>query len=127
MSTKERLKSYCKSVGLTVKEFEVSIGASNGYVNSISKGIGEDKLSIIIEKFPNLSIEWLLTGKGKMLKEEVVTEVEDSYYKELYNDMKIEFTKIMGHLEQVTKDQRSIIESQKFLIDKLSNMGEKRD
>lgn len=127
MNTKERLKSYCKSVGLTVKEFEVSIGASNGYVNSISKGIGEDKLSIIIEKFPNLSIEWLLTGKGKMLKEEEVTEVEDSYYKELYFEMKKEYTNVMGHLEQVTKDQRSIIESQKFLIEKLSNMGEKRD
>lgn len=52
---------------MSIKDFEISINASNGYVNSISKGIGEDKLSIIIEKYPNLNIAWLLTGLGDML------------------------------------------------------------
>ncbi len=54
------------SIPITV--FEKSINASNGYVNSISKGIGEEKRFLILEKYPNLSIEWLLTGKGEMLK-----------------------------------------------------------
>lgn len=123
MNTKERLKSYVKSLGLTVKEFELSINASNGYVNSISKGIGEDYLSIIIEKYPNLSIEWLLTGKGSMIKDGASIEVDNLPYKELYNDMKIEFTKIIGHLEEVNKDQKSVIEAQKALIDKLMTLN----
>lgn len=54
-------------MNIKIKDFETSIEASNGYVNSISKGIGEDKLSLIIEKYSNLSIGWLLTGKGQML------------------------------------------------------------
>ena len=64
MSVKERLKEYIKYSGLSISDFEKSIFASNGYVNSISKGIGADKIEIIIEKYPNLNIEWLLRGKG---------------------------------------------------------------
>ena len=67
MSVKERVKAFCSYSNMTIKDFEISINASNGYVNSISKGIGEDKLSLIIEKYPNLNIGWLLTGLGTMI------------------------------------------------------------
>ena len=60
MSVKERLKDYIKSKGLTIKAFENSINASNGYVNSISKGIGKEYLEIIREKYPDLDLEKLL-------------------------------------------------------------------
>ena len=65
---KDRLKFFIKSIGLSVAEFEKSIYVSNGYVNSISKSIGIDKINLMLEKYPNLNIEWLLTGKGNMLK-----------------------------------------------------------
>ncbi|MDR0694694.1 MAG: helix-turn-helix transcriptional regulator [Prevotellaceae bacterium] len=68
MSVKERLKIFIKSENMRISEFEKSIVVGNGYVNSISKGIGNDKLNIISEKYPNLNIEWLLTGEGEMLK-----------------------------------------------------------
>lgn len=68
MSVKENIKTFIKNENITIKEFEISISASNGYVNSISKSIGLDKLNSIIEKYPNLNIEWLLTGKGEMYK-----------------------------------------------------------
>lgn len=70
MSVKKRLRLFIKNQSLTISAFEESINASNGYVNSISKSIGIDKLEIIIEKYSNLNIEWLLTGKGEMLKAE---------------------------------------------------------
>ena len=68
MTVKDRIKAYCKAEKMTVSAFEDSIGASNGYVNAISKSIGIDKLNTIVEKFSNLNIEWLLTGRGEMLK-----------------------------------------------------------
>jgi phage repressor protein C with HTH and peptisase S24 domain len=68
MSVKCRIKEFVKSVGLTVSDFEKSISTSNGYVNSISKSIGIDKIELILEKYPTLNLEWLLTGQGKMLK-----------------------------------------------------------
>lgn len=60
MSVKERLKKYIKSKNITIKSFEDSINASNGYVNSISKGIGNDYLERIRDKYPDLDIKWLL-------------------------------------------------------------------
>jgi len=68
MTVKDRIKAYCKAEKMTVSAFEEAIGASNGYVNAISKSIGLDKLNTIVEKFSNLDIEWLLTGRGEMLK-----------------------------------------------------------
>lgn len=73
MGVKERIKDFCKAEKMNISAFEVAIGVANGYVNSISKSIGIDKIEIIIEKFPNLNLEWLLAGKGEMYKESVVS------------------------------------------------------
>ena len=67
MNTKERLKSYLKYKGIREGNFCKSISASNGYVNSIYKGIGSDKRDLIIEKYPDLNMDWLLTGRGEMI------------------------------------------------------------
>lgn len=68
MSVKERLKKYIKSQNSTISHYEKLINVSNGYVNSISKGVGGEVLLNILEKSPNLNIEWLLSGNGNMLK-----------------------------------------------------------
>lgn len=68
MSVKERLKTYTKYIKITISDFEKSLGVANGYVNSISKSVGLDKVELILEKYPNLSIEWLLTGQGSMIR-----------------------------------------------------------
>ena len=68
MTVKNRIKEFCKSENLSISAFEDTIRVSNGYVNSISKSIGIDKLNTILEIYPNINLEWLLTGKGKMLK-----------------------------------------------------------
>ena len=74
MTVKDRLKLFCKESGMPISVFEKSINVSNGYINSISKGLGIDILNTIIEKYSNLNIEWVLSGKGNMLK----TSHEDS-------------------------------------------------
>jgi len=68
MNVKERIKQFIEAQNLTVSAFEKEINASNGYINSISKNIGIDKLNTILEKYPKLNVEWLITGKGEMLK-----------------------------------------------------------
>jgi hypothetical protein len=70
MNVKERVKEFTKYCNITISAFEKSIHVANGYVNSISKSIGIDKIASILEIYPNLNIEWLLAGKGFMLKEE---------------------------------------------------------
>ena len=73
MTVKDRIKAFCKAEGIAVSAFEKSIGVSNGYVNAISRSIGIDYLNTIIEKYSILNIEWLLTGRGEMLKQDVLS------------------------------------------------------
>lgn len=55
-------------------EFCRSIGVSSAYVSSIQSGLSDGKKFIIKEKYPELSIEWLLFGKGNMLTTDVVVD-----------------------------------------------------
>ena len=71
---KERIKLFCETEHITISSFEKKIGVANGYVNSISKSIGIDKLVKLLEIFPNMNIEWLLTGTGEMYKSKTLNE-----------------------------------------------------
>lgn len=71
MTVKQRLVEYINYRGISARQFSITIGASAGYVNSISKSIQPDKLSRISVEFPDLNTGWLLTGEGEMLKGEV--------------------------------------------------------
>jgi len=64
---KERLISYLEFKGITKSFFEKSIRMGNGYINNV-KSIGSDKLEDIINQYPDLNIEWLISGCGEMLK-----------------------------------------------------------
>nr|DAE47099.1 MAG TPA: HTH-type transcriptional regulator [Caudoviricetes sp.] len=69
MNIKDRLLEFLKLKNLSQSKFEKSINASNGYVNSMRKGIGSEKLEQIRTIYPELNIEWLITGSGEMLKQ----------------------------------------------------------
>ena len=67
-SISQRVKIYCKFKSIKISAFEKRCGLSNGYVNGITRGIGESKLKTISLNFPDLNVSWLLTGEGEMLK-----------------------------------------------------------
>ena len=64
---KQRVKEYLKYKGVKTIEFSATIGVSNAYISSIKKSIQPDKLTRIQECYPDLNIEWLVTGRGNML------------------------------------------------------------
>lgn len=76
-NVKERLSEFIKFKKMSVVEFERIIGVSNGYVSSISKSIQPDKLEIISDNNPELNLEWLLIGKGSMLKSEQISSIKE--------------------------------------------------
>lgn len=82
---KERIKLFVKDYGITTRKFEESIGASNGYVNSIKKGIGGSYLLEIGRIYPNLNLNWLENGSGKMYLEDVVPEKFETKNNEFYS------------------------------------------
>lgn len=68
MSTQERLMQFLDYSHLSKLKFANIIGRSPSYVTNMVDGIGNSTLAVIEEKFPNLNIEWLQTGKGEMIK-----------------------------------------------------------
>ena len=68
MTTKARLEEFIRFKGLATSRFESMCHLSNGYVRNIKSQIGDEKLSNILNTFPELSKVWLLTGEGEMLR-----------------------------------------------------------
>lgn len=67
MTVKERLVAFLKFRNIPHSRFEKKCGLCNGYVNSIRKGIGVEKLDTILRAYPELNRNWLLFGEGEML------------------------------------------------------------
>lgn len=67
-AVKERLEDFLKIKKISKTEFGKRIGVSAAYVTGIRKSLSQEKISSIAREFPNLNIEWLLTGEGQMLK-----------------------------------------------------------
>lgn len=89
MSVKEKLKKYLKVKGIKISDFEKSIEASNGYVNSISKGIGGDKLEKIRVVYPDLDIKSLLDDKINDIELNIIH--NDSVEKIMTNEVQIPY------------------------------------
>lgn len=69
----DRIKQFIDSEGIAVSAFEKSIGMSNAsFGKSLRSGgaIGTDKLENILNVYPKLSPNWLLTGEGSMFRED---------------------------------------------------------
>ncbi len=76
MSEKEKLKKFLKTQRIPFSTFTNEVGVSQGFLNSGSS-LGVDKLKMILIKYPQLSLDWLLFNKGDMVVHEK-TELEIS-------------------------------------------------
>ena len=77
MKAIERIKQYIDYKGLNNRVFELENGLSNGYIATQLKrnaDLGESVLNKILDNCLDINVEWLLTGKGVMLKPEIQTE-----------------------------------------------------
>ncbi|GIJ93401.1 hypothetical protein CAPN002_06190 [Capnocytophaga stomatis] len=69
MGATERLIQFIDFKEDTKYKFYKKTGLSNGFLDK-NRNIGSDKCEIISDAYPDLSLEWLITGKGEMLKSE---------------------------------------------------------
>ena len=73
MMVLERLKEYIDSKGISIASLEKTTGMSNSSFRKAlqsGNGIGTDKLEKILTLYPDLSAEWLLRGRGSMIRSE---------------------------------------------------------
>lgn len=68
MKINERILQYLINKDISKYKFYQITGLSNGFLDK--KGnIGSDKCENILSFFPDINPEWLLTGKGEMLRD----------------------------------------------------------
>lgn len=107
MDTKKRIIEFIKFKKLKTSEFEKLCSLSNGYISSMRKGFGKDKLNNVLNKFPELDRDWLLYGTGSMLKNEShdnhkstndsqIAKLDEEY--KLYSTYKIPMSSMAGSL-----------------------------
>ncbi len=68
-NTIERLLYFTETKGLSIRQFSKSVGISHSLLKKTT-ALGSDKLENILSIYPEINPEWLLTGKGNMLKVE---------------------------------------------------------
>ena len=66
MTDKQKILQYLDNKGISKNRFYVKTGLSTGFLDKGSS-LGLDKLKIIIDNYPDLSVEWLLHDKGPMI------------------------------------------------------------
>lgn len=114
MTIKERTYSFIEYKGITVKKFEELCGLSNGYISSMRKGFGTDKLNNVLTMFPELNREWLLYGEGEMLNPKVIQNNQNG-------------DNIQGHSVTVNKTEKDYLEIIKRQSEQLSKSQEQID
>jgi translation elongation factor EF-4 len=119
LSDGEKIKALLDFLRLNAKKFSIELGLTNPDViyhiirerNCISKALA----SKIIEKFPNISLVWLTTGEGEMLRNGV-------------NQTNVEGDNIQGHNFTVNKSQvDALLEIIKTKDEQLSKSQEQID
>jgi hypothetical protein len=87
---------FIKHSGLSARQFDLSIGASNGYTLRMQKNkasIGSDVIENILKIYPDLNVVWLLTGSGEMLRSQQAADILD--FDNLPQDRKQEIERII--------------------------------
>lgn len=119
-SVKERTIEFVKSQKITMKEFETRCGLSTGYVTSMRKGYGADKLNNVLKAFPQLNRDWLLYGEGSMLTDPATAPAASSSTDLSSTDLSSALNKAMDEIAA----QRRITEKSQQQIDRLLSLLE---
>lgn len=106
---KERVLQFANNQGLVMSDFFKKISASKSNFSGIGlkSDLGSDKIVNILNNFPQINVEWLLTGSGEMLKE-----VGNEHKVPAKNKEMIDFE----HLKTVSNLKDQIIELQNQVI-----------
>lgn len=74
---KQRILLFLANKGVTQYEFYKNTGVTRGVLGQ-NNGISEDNLSRFLAYYPEVNIEWLMTGRGEMLTNEPTTITKQS-------------------------------------------------
>ncbi|MHC1780031.1 MAG: hypothetical protein AB9922_07315 [Bacteroidales bacterium] len=79
-TTKERIVQYLDFKGIKLSKFYAETGLKRGLLDSdkLKQSITDVFVATIIEIYEDINLEWLITGKGEMLKQKRPKNILDS-------------------------------------------------
>lgn len=102
---KQRILQFADTLKISKREFYFRIGVSRGTLES-KTGITEDVLAKFIAAFPDVSIDWLMQGKGDMFVNQAETKKEG-------------FVTERSHIQELTQiiqnQAKALLEQQQFI------------
>lgn len=69
MEIKDRIKQIIEVLGVKTASFEKAIGVANSYLRNV-KNVSAETCKSIVEVYPQISLDWLITGNGEMFSQE---------------------------------------------------------
>jgi hypothetical protein len=118
----DRLYQFIEYKGLSAYAFERSCEFSNGYLKKQLKGggsVGSDILEKIHHSYPELSLIWLITGRGEMIFSEDQNQEAHDSGQAYFSDGE----EIVGLL----KDKIKLLETSVADKEKIISLMEERD
>ena len=77
---KDRILVFLGNKKITKSAFEIAVGLSNGYMNSLRHSPKNEKIMKILETYPELNKIWLLSGDGEMFNKKDSVEKDNLLY-----------------------------------------------
>ena len=121
---KERILQFIEYKRLSKNKFYKETGLSNGILDK-QGGISSDSLEKIYYVYPEINLDWLLTGKGEMLNKEglvqqahnnissTITQHQTIYAPEEYQELKEENKRLAQENSQL-KDKIIMLMEEKI-------------
>ncbi|MBQ7389253.1 MAG: hypothetical protein IJW01_07780 [Paludibacteraceae bacterium] len=98
---KQRILFFVEKLGISKRDFYAKIGVSRGTLES-KTGITEDVITKFYTAYPNINIEWLMTGNGDMYLE------TNNFATMQEKEQKIDENNVSAELSQSANDQQLI-------------------
>ena len=76
MTDKEKILLYLDYKGINKNRFSLKTGLSTRFLDS-GNSLGVDKLRIIAHNYTDLNIDWVVTGRGEMIKSNTLQTVAE--------------------------------------------------
>lgn len=108
---KDRILQIAAKYNISMRKLERLSGLTQGVLSNMGMDTGSDKVAKVLAAFPEVSAEWLLTGKGNMTKEGQPYPIRKEEYSKLEEPV-ISDRKYIAGLEEQNKQLKQQLEVQ---------------
>lgn len=107
----KRLNDFISYLGMSVSQFEQSIGVGNAFVKNTNERMRNSSKNLIATRYPELNIDWLIKGEGEMLRKNnyIINSSGNNSVNAINGNATIISTSQKRYEEQISKENDGIV------------------